>query len=121
MVNIVVSLIKLQEQIRILHWQTRFYSRHKAFGEAYSQLQDLIDELVEVYQGKNDRLVFQHTTLDLLDIDDFKLTELLDSVLNTLHTELPAVVDPIRDTDILNIRDEIVGFINKFKYLLTLK
>lgn len=121
MVNIIVNLIRLQEQIRVLHWQTRYFSRHKAFGEAYDTLQGLIDTLVETYQGKNDRLVFQHTSIDLLDIDDIKLTELLDTVLMSLQTELTAIVDPIKDTDILNIRDEIVGFINKFKYLLTLK
>lgn len=121
MVSIVVGLIRLQQQIRVLHWQTRYFSRHKAFGEAYDELQDLIDTLVETYQGKNDRLIFQHSTIDLLDIDDFKLTELLDTTLASLNTEFPAIVDPIKDTDLLNIRDEITGFINKFKYLLTLK
>jgi len=34
---------------------------------------------------------------------------------------LTDVLDPQRDTDLLNIRDEILGEFNKLKYLLTLK
>lgn len=121
MLSVILSLIKLQEQIRILHWQTKIFSRHKAYGKAYDELGELLDELVETYQGKYGRFVFQQQTIDLNDLDNVTVTELLDTTLNALQVELPGIVDPTRDTDILNIRDSIVGFINRFKYLLTLK
>jgi hypothetical protein len=38
-----------------------------------------------------------------------------------LIDELPAMLDPRKDTDLLNLRDEMLGSVNKTKYLLTLK
>jgi hypothetical protein len=40
---------------------------------------------------------------------------------NYLINELPTMLDSAKDTDLLNIRDEILGSVNKTKYLLTLK
>lgn len=121
MTPIVVQLMKLQEQIRILHWQTKIYSRHKAYGKAYDELGEHIDELVEVYQGKYGRLVFQQQTIDLVDLDAVKITEVLDTAIELLTVELTAQLNATKDTDLLNIRDSILGFINRFKYILTLK
>ncbi len=33
------------------HWKTASYSAHQALGALYEALPDLIDEIVEVYQG----------------------------------------------------------------------
>lgn len=121
MTPVIIQLLKLQEQIRILHWQTKVFSRHKAYGKAYDELGGFIDELVEVYQGKNGRLVFQQHTFDIQDLDNVKVTDLIDSTIEILAVELTSLVDPIKDTDILNIRDSIIGFLNRFKYILTLK
>jgi DNA-binding ferritin-like protein len=121
MISVVTQLIKLQEQIRILHWQTKVFSRHKAYGKAYDDLGELIDELVEVYQGKNGRLIFQQHTIDIQDLDNIKITELIDSTIEVLTVQLTSLADPIKDTDILNIRDSIIGSLNRFKYILTLK
>ena len=38
MEKIIVSLIQMQQQMRIFHWQTKSYARHVAFGEAYDTL-----------------------------------------------------------------------------------
>ena len=40
---------------------------------------------------------------------------------NYLINELPTMLDAKKDTDLLNIRDEILGSVNQTKYLLTLK
>jgi hypothetical protein len=40
---------------------------------------------------------------------------------NYLINELPTMLDPKKDTDLLNIRDEILASVNQTKYLLTLK
>jgi hypothetical protein len=121
MTHVVVQLIKLQEQIRILHWQTKAYSRHVAYGTAYADLGELLDTLVETYQGKYGRLVFQQNTFDIIDIDNVKISELIDMTIDTLQIELTSLLNSTKDTDLLNIRDEIVGHLNKFKYILTLK
>jgi hypothetical protein len=120
--KVIVNLLKVQNQLRILHWQTLSYAAHKAFGKAYEDLDELIDGLVEVHQGKYGRLTFE-TPIDLglvnqdeIDLDDIllQLNEYLTGPFNDMH-------DPVKDTDCLAIRDEILIVINKLRYLLTLK
>ena len=47
------ALMAMQNQFRVFHWQTESYAQHQAFGGAYENLDELIDEFVEIYQGKN--------------------------------------------------------------------
>lgn len=120
--KVIVNLIKIQNQLRILHWQTMSYAAHKALGSAYEDLDELIDSLVEIHQGKYGRLKFE-TPIDLglvnqdeIDLEDVlvQLNEYLTGPFNDMH-------DSVKDTDCLNIRDEILAVINKLRYLLTLK
>jgi DNA-binding ferritin-like protein len=36
----------------IMHWQTESYAAHQALGMYYSDIPDLIDDVIEAYQGK---------------------------------------------------------------------
>jgi hypothetical protein len=42
----------MREQIKLYHWQTKMYSRHKATDEVLEKLDKLIDMFVEVWMGK---------------------------------------------------------------------
>jgi hypothetical protein len=118
----VVNLLKLQNQLRILHWQTESFAQHKTFGKAYDILDDLIDELVEVYQGKHGRIKYDSPVdLGLVNIDEISIMDVLDQFCEYLTVTFTALVDPTADTDLLNIRDAILGEVNRLKYLLTLK
>jgi hypothetical protein len=48
------------------------------------------------------------------------VVEILDQAISYMTKEVPALLKS-EDTDLLNIRDEMVGAINKTKYLLRLK
>jgi DNA-binding ferritin-like protein len=118
----VINLLKLQNQLRILHWQTESYAEHKAFGKAYDDLDELIDELVEVYQGKRGRIKYDSPVeLNLVNYDEISIMNVLEQFQEYLEVTFTAIVDPSKDTDLLNIRDAILGTINRLKYLLTLK
>ena len=39
-------LLEAQTQFKIMHWQTKGYARHNAFGMIYDTLSDLIDKFV---------------------------------------------------------------------------
>ena len=118
----VVNLLKLQNQLRILHQQTESFAQHKTFGKAYDILDDLIDELVEVYQGKHGRIKYDSPVdLGLVNIDEISIMDVLDQFCEYLTVTFTALVDPTADTDLLNIRDAILGEVNRLKYLLTLK
>lgn len=122
MENVIKNLIKLQNQLRILHWQTKKYSEHKAFGETYSDLDELTDSLVEVHQGKKGTIVFSSPLeFELVNYDEISITDVIDDVTDYLSTEVNKQHDPEKDTDCLNIRDEILAVLHKLKYLLTLQ
>jgi DNA-binding ferritin-like protein len=111
----------LQTQLRICHWQTKGLGRHQAFGGLYSALDDLIDTFVETAMGKYGRFVLEDETKT---IQMSNLSELeIKSFVNTVREALVQMTQTLdqSDTDLLNIRDEMLGELNKTAYLLTLE
>ena len=119
--EVVKFLLETQTQFRVLHWQTKSFARHSAYGGIYESLDDLIDKFVEVCMGKHGRPTFKGGyTLAGRDIEELELTEFINLVCEYL-VGLSESYDPKMDSDLLNIRDEMLGEINQLKYLLTLK
>ena len=113
--------LTLQTQLKINHWQTKGYARHQAFGSTYDALQELIDTYVEEAMGKYGRFVLDDETKT---ITLSNLSELdIKSFVNTVKEALIQFTEQVEDTDtnLLNIRDEMLGLINKLSYLLTLE
>ena len=120
--KVILNLLKLVTQLRIFHWQTDSYAQHNAFGNAYENLSELIDKLVEVHQGKYGRVVYTSPAgLEISNSEDLNVQEILTEVADYLTTNFNELHDPVKDSDCLNIRDEMVAELNKLKYLLTLK
>lgn len=116
----ITELITLQNQLRIFHWGTDSYAEHKALGETYDALNDLIDEYVETFMGIYGRVKLDKnvnvTLVDLSDNIESTVDKYIDYLQNSLTKDLSD-----KDTDLTNIRDEMLGTLNKLKYLLTLK
>ncbi len=112
------KLVEIHNQLRFFHWQTTSYARHQAYGGAYEALDGLIDNFVEVLMGKYGRVparpmkVYNRNEKDCMTFIDETIAYLL---------MLANALNPATDTDLLNIRDEMVAEFNKLKYLLTLK
>lgn len=115
-------MMNFQQQMRILHWQTTSYARHNAYGMIYDSLDDLIDTFTETCMGKYGRIELNDeiSELKLKNMKDVSINNYLNQFCNFL-IDLTNEFDGKEDTDILNIRDEILGAVNKLKYLLTLK
>ena len=107
--------------MKINHWQTKGLARHKAFGKFYDTLGDLIDTFVESAMGKYGRFVLdeESKTLQLNNLSDIEMKGLINTVRESL-VMMSEQLDP-SDTDLLNIRDEMLGELNKLSYLLTLE
>ena len=112
-------LLGLQVQMKINHWQTKGYARHKAFGKFYDTIGDLIDTFVESTMGKYGRFVLEdeNKTLQLNNLSELDIKGLIVTV-RKAFVEMD--IDST-DTDLLNIRDEMLAELNKLSYLLTLE
>jgi len=114
------TLMQMQNQYKILHWQTMSFSQHKSFDEIVSSLTENIDEFIETYMGKYGRVIAAGTfNITLANYKDADFVTLTDSYINFMIS-LSSILDASKDSDLLNIRDEILGSLNQLKYLLTL-
>jgi len=120
--TIITTLLTLQSQLRVLHWQTKSYAEHQALGGLYESLDGQIDEFVETFSGRYGVPAAKDSyKLTLVNYkDNAGVVEILDQAISYMTKEVPALLKS-EDTDLLNIRDEMVGAINKTKYLLRLK
>ena len=106
--------------IKLYHWETTNFARHKASDELHANLSALIDKFIEVYIGGYTRPTFTSTfSVKVKRLNDTDIIEVLNQYKEFLKHELPKYVKE-SDTDLLNIRDEMLGILNQTKYRLHL-
>ena len=123
--NVILTFIEMLNTIKLYHWKTKSYPTHKATDELYSDLNTNLDTFVETMLGKTGNRfdltrvkysqLYDYNTIDGFrkKIDCFKMY-----LINmTNDTNLKQLLN----SDLLNIRDEILGNVNKFLYLLSFK
>lgn len=122
MTSIMATFLGIQSQFKVFHWQTQSYSKHQAYGGIYDTLNTLSDEFIEIYMGKYGRLVLEGEADAILlgNIGEVNIEEFLETIIEFLLS-LNHKLDGNKDSDLLNLRDEMLAAINKLKYLLTLK
>jgi len=122
MENLVTTFLWFQNQIKVYHWQTYSFAEHKAFDGLYDSLSDEIDEFVETLMGKYGRVnAADSFKFQLQNYKSSNYMDIIDSFNNFLINTVPTFIDSRKDSDLLNIRDSILGEVNRVKYLLTLK
>ena len=96
--NLITNLLTLHNQLKVYHWQTRSYAAHIAFGGAYDVLTLLIDQFIEVYQGKNGLLKAQNNfTITLRNLNgDEDVTKFIEAFLDGvgLRVAIPFIIPP---------------------------
>ena len=112
----------LREQMKLYHWQTMLYSRHKATDESLKELDELIDLFVEVYMGKYGRpnITRATNTVVVRNMNEKTATKFVKEGLEYLQGPLTKSLKG-NDTDLANIRDEMMGILHRLLYLFTLK
>jgi len=119
--ELTLKLIQIQTQFKFLHWQTFGDAKHKAYGDIYDSLTGNIDKFVEIMMGKQGRVEFESEfSIMFQDIKSLSVQNFLDGITEFL-VGMTDQLDSRYDTDLLNIRDEMLGDINQLKYRLTLK
>ena len=119
--EIVPVLFRFRQQLHVYHWQTTSYARHKASDELLGSLTDFIDKFMEIYFGKYGRVEFpEEVNIKIGNMSDENGMKFLDEMIHYYIEVLPTYLDSRNDTDLLNLRDEILGTTNQIKYLYTL-
>ena len=112
----------MRNQIKLYHWQTYMYSRHKATDDVVKSLDEHIDLFVEVFMGKYGRMKLSGKTarFDLENLTDKSSVKFIKQCIAYL---LGPISEGLKetDTDLFNIRDEMLGDLNQLLYLFTLK
>lgn len=123
--RVTVEFLEMLLLIKLFHWKTQSYATHKATDELYGTLNENMDKFIEILMGKTgSRLDFSgRTTISLTDV---KSTEELKQRVMKFKVFLIELSDskelsPMTNTDLMNIRDEILGDMNQFLYLISLK
>lgn len=112
----------MREQIKVFHWQTYIFARHKATDDVIEALDKSIDKYVEIYMGKYGRpkLTGSTNSVKIQNMADKTAGKFIMSCIAYLQGPLVKRLKPT-DTDLVNIRDEMLGELNQLVYLYTLK
>ena len=113
-VEMISLLLHSRNQIHILHLQTKSYAEHKALNEYYDGIVDLVDGLVESYQGKYDILKGYKS----YDIEEYKGTESTIKYLKGLCDKVTKLRKCCDDSYIQNQIDTVCELINSTLYKL---
>jgi hypothetical protein len=116
--EIVSVLFNIRDQVKLYHWQTRSFAEHKATDDLIGTLDTNIDKFVESYMGRYGR-PHVRKTLPVKNLTVSGIRNFISKSVNWLTTSLPRKVKKT-DSDLLNIRDEILSDLNQVKYLFTL-
>jgi len=116
--DIVSNLLFMRNQIKLYHWQTRSFADHKATDDLIAALDTAIDTFVEAYMGKYGRPKVSGST-SLHNFTAEAARAFVERQTLYLTTILPKKLKNT-DTDLLNIRDEILTELNKTRFLFTL-
>lgn len=117
--DIVTTMLSIRNQIKLYHWQTKSFADHKATDDLTAALDTVIDSFVEVYMGKYGRPRVSKV-IKLHNFSSNMARQFVEKQTLYLLNVLPRKLKKT-DTDLLNIRDEILAELNKIRYLFTLQ
>jgi DNA-binding ferritin-like protein len=118
--HIVKVFLEVLNMVKLYHWKTHSFAQHKATDELYERLNENIDKFVEILLGKDEsRIKMLEKRIDLVDAKNVKDFKSRIYEYRTFLTDINMYFDAKRDSDLLSLRDEILGNVNQFLYLLT--
>lgn len=118
--DIIKLFFHMTLNIKLYHWQTTMYSRHKATCDLFASIIDLTDNFVETYIGRYSRPHFEDDfQVNVTQVSDEEARNMIQQYILFLKKEVPKHLKQ-HDTDLLNIRDELLASLNKTLYLFTL-
>ena len=112
----------MREQIKLYHWQTHSFARHKATDDLLDALDKTIDEYVEVYMGRygRPRMASRNNTVRVQNMNEKMASRFIKECIAYIQGPLVKKLAST-DTELINLRDEMLADLNKVTYLFTLQ
>ena len=121
--DVVKMFLEMLNTTKLYHWKTHSYAEHKSTDDLYSSLNGHIDEFVEtmlgIRNGSRANLSGKHS-LHLHDVTNVSAFKSLIEQYKMFLVKMGSS-DLGQHTDLMNIRDSILGDLDKLNYLLTFK
>ena len=118
--KIVRVFLEILNTVKLYHWKTRSYSQHKATDELYDRLNENIDKFIEILLGKDEsRVKLIEKRIDVLDAKNTQSFKSRIYEYREFLTDMNTIFSSKTDSDLLSVRDEILGDVNQFLYLLS--
>jgi hypothetical protein len=121
--SFIIVFLEILSQIRVYHWQSFGYAEHKALGNYYDTMSDLVDGFVESYQGKYGREFVNVGVLHLEDMKEYSIPNYCKDISDWLRVFRKSLenMDSYNTTDLQNTLDEMIASTDRLAYLLTLE
>jgi len=116
--QMVIMFLQMLNTIKLYHWKTTSFAEHKATDELYAKLNGTIDSFVEIMLGKRGTRINLISTKHI-SLSDFSNSSELKREVEMYKQYLTKMPLQDTDSDLLNTRDEMLGHLNQFTYLLT--
>jgi len=116
--NLMETFLGILGQLKVFHWATMSFSKHKALDDLHGAFGELVDRFIEVYIGKFKKQpiksfkITMHAHSDVSKLDKYLETER--EALRKIHTQC------VKTTELQNIVDEMMAEFNKAIYLCNL-
>jgi hypothetical protein len=115
-IHFIKKFLKFSNELKMYHWKTESYSRHKASDKLFKEIGDLADQFIESYMGKYgrvpDNFSYNITVSYYSDLDGPRL----------LKEYMTFLIDlKVPDEFLCHIRDEMASKLSQSLYLFTLR
>jgi hypothetical protein len=113
--TLISTLLHSKTQAHVFHLQTKSYAEHMALAGYYGGIDDLVDGLVESYQGKYGII----KNYESFKVSSYKDNSQLQAYFKTLDKEVTKLrADTDKDTYLANQVDTVVELIQSTLYKL---
>ena len=114
-----MNLLNHQIVMKLFHFQTLEYGAHKASDSYIEKYANTLDKFLEVAQGIYGKITLKKYSLAGSSHTDENIVKHINGMISYWKTKIDDVLD--NNTDLINIRDELLGDAEQLKYLLTFK
>jgi DNA-binding ferritin-like protein len=117
--KLTINLLNYQVVLKLYHFQTELYGSHKTIDSYLDKYAQTMDKFLEIAQGIYGKITIKKYKFNGSSHTDENIIKQLDGMIYLLRTKINNILGTY--TDLINVRDELVGDIEQLKYLLRFK